>query len=172
MFGRGRQLAVVAILLLAVGVVAIGCGLGGGGSSATTAVTFPSGTTVSLAPGATPQSQLIGTKFKPTKQSPADVAAAVQAGKPVVLLFYVAGGADDAQVLASLQALQPTFSTYQFGLYDYKTPDAYGDLSILLQVNYPPELILVDATGTIRQIWNGFVDAGTINQQLVNLGKG
>lgn len=169
---RNRQVA-AAILLVLVALLAVGCGFGGGGSGSATTTVVSLGTSPSAAVSslATPQTQLIGTKFKPTKQSPTDVADAIQQAKPVVLLFYVAGGTDDSQVLASLQKLQPSFSTYVFGVYDYKTPDAYGDLSLLLQVNYPPELILIDATGTIKQIWNGFVDEGTINQSLVNLGK-
>jgi len=172
MSGRNRQVA-VAILLVLVALLAVGCGFGGGGSSGATTTVISLGVTpsVTLSSATSPQAQLIGTKFKPTKQSPTDVADAIQQEKPVVLLFYVSGSTDDSQVLASLQKLQPSFSTYVFGIYDYKTPDAYGDLSLLLQVNYPPELILIDATGTIQQIWNGFVDEGTLNQSLVNLGK-
>lgn len=172
MSGRNRQVA-VAILLVLVALLAVGCGFGGGGSSGATTTVISLGVTpsVTLSSGASPQAQLIGTKFRPTKESPTDVADAIQEEKPVVLFFYVSGSTDDAQVLASLQELQPSFSTYVFGIYDYKTPDAYGDLSLLLQVNYPPELILIDATGTIQRIWNGFVDEGTLNQSLVNLGK-
>jgi len=47
----------------------------------------------------------------------------------------------------------------------------YGDLSTLLGVTYPPELILIDRAGIIRQVWNGFVDEGSLNQSLVNLGR-
>ena len=169
---RIRQLA-VAILLISVTLLAAGCGLGGGGSSATTALTIPSGATPSVTASGTvtPQKQLVQKKLVATKFTPTDVSDALKAGRPVVLLFYVAGSSDDAQVLASLQKLQPEFSSYTFGIYDYKTPSAYGDLSTMLQVNYPPELILIDGKGTIKEIWNGFVDEGTMNQSLVNLGK-
>ena len=171
---RIRQLA-VAILLISVTLLAVGCGLGGGGSSATTALTIPSGATPSVTTSGTvtPQMQLVRDQKKlvATKFTPTDVSDALKAGRPVVLLFYVAGSSDDAQVLASLQKLQPEFSSYTFGIYDYKTPSAYGDLSTMLQVNYPPELILIDGKGTIKEIWNGFVDEGTMNQSLVNLGK-
>lgn len=169
---RIKQLA-VSILLISVTLLAVGCGLGGGGSSATTALTIPSGATpgVSTLGTVSPQKQLLQKKLVPTKFTPTDVSDAVKAGRPVVLLFYVAGSSDDAQVLASLQKLQAEFSSYTFGIYDYKTPSAYGDLSTMLQVNYPPELILIDGKGIIKEIWNGFVDEGTMNQSLVNLGK-
>jgi len=89
----------------------------------------------------------------------------------VVLLFYVPGSTDDVQVMDSLSILQPEFDQYVFLLYDYSKPAAYGDLSTLLNVNYPPELVMVDGLGIVRRIWNGFVDEGTINQDLVNLGQ-
>ncbi len=41
----------------------------------------------------------------------------------------------------------------------------------LLEVGYPPELVLVDGLGIPREIWNGYVDEGTLNQSLVNLGQ-
>ena len=47
----------------------------------------------------------------------------------------------------------------------------YGDLSTLLKVQYPPKVVLVDGTGTIQEIWNGYVDEGSLNQSLVNLGQ-
>jgi hypothetical protein len=40
----------------------------------------------------------------------------------------------------------------------------------LLKVDYPPAVLLVDSTGTVDSVWNGFVDVGTLNQSLVNLG--
>ena len=68
--------------------------------------------------------------------------------------------------------VQADFPDYTFLTYDYKNPSAYGDLSMLLQVNYPPEIVLIDRAGTVRNIWNGYVDEGTLKQCLINLGQG
>jgi hypothetical protein len=114
---------------------------------------------------------VLGKPLPISESTPDEYRQAVEQGKPVVLLFYVPGSVDDVQVLDSLTALQPDFDQYVFLLYDYSMPNEYGDLSTLLNVNYPPELVLVDALGIPREIWNGYVDEGTLNQSLVNLGQ-
>ena len=65
--------------------------------------------------------------------------------------------------------LQPDYPDFLFLIYDYKNAASYGDLSNLLEVGYPPELILVGGDGYVTDIWNGYVDEGTINQGLADL---
>jgi len=91
--------------------------------------------------------------------------------RPVVVLFYVSGGVDDEKVLASLRELTPLYSNYTFLMYDYRLPDAYGDLADLLKVDYPPHMVLLDRNGLVRTVWSGFVDKGTLNQTLLTLGR-
>lgn len=167
MFERSKQSAAVLILLLAVVLLVGGCGSGSDETTTTVSGVTP---TVPTNPSAGGGSDLLGTQLKTTADTPAEYVEAMNQAQPVILLFYVPGGVDDLKVLQNLSALQPQFPNYRFLIYDYSIPDAYGDLSSLLAVNYPPELVLVDGTGTIREIWNGFVDEGTLNQSLVNLG--
>jgi hypothetical protein len=166
---RSRQLAALLTVLLLVAVFAWGCGSGGGESTTTTG---GDGAATTLPPVATstPGNTLVGTQLKTTDSTPREYVDAIAQGHPVVILFYVSAGADDAKVLDSISSLQPSFPNYVFLLYDHQLPDSYGDLSTLLKVSYPPELIYLDSTGTIKEIWNGYVDRGTINQSLVNLG--
>ena len=70
---------------------------------------------------------------------------------------------------APKEPLQDLFPDFCYLIYNYDDPDSYGDLSTLLEVNYPPELIFIDGTGTIQEIWNGFVDWEVVNQCLTNL---
>jgi len=91
--------------------------------------------------------------------------------RPIVVLFYVSGGVDDEKVLASLQDLMPVYSNYTFLMYEYRLPDAYGDLAEELDVDYPPHMVLLDRNGVIRTVWSGFVDKGTLNQTLLTLGR-
>jgi hypothetical protein len=150
-----------------------GCSLGGGGGGNASTTSTQAGATVTTSSGSRPgkvtAQTIVGTKLKPTKQTPQEVTQALTNGAPIVVLFYVPGNPDDAAVVNEVQTLQPTFPDYTFLLFDYKQPDAYGDLSGLLQVNYPPELIFIDRSGIVRQTWNGFADEATINQLLVNL---
>ncbi|MFH0917453.1 MAG: hypothetical protein V1912_13545 [bacterium] len=168
MSGRSTLLAVLIVLLLAA-TLSLGCG--GGDEVITTSSTIA--VTPTLPPGGSTGTvnDLLFTSLTTTEDTPREYVEAVEQGRPVVLLFYVTGSADDASVLESLTRLQSAFGDYVFLLYDYKTPSVYGDLSTLLKVSYPPELVLVDGTGTIQEIWNGYVDEGTLNQSLVNLGQ-
>ena len=169
MSGRSKQLVSFLTILGLMAVFAWGCG--GGTATPTTTVGV---VTTAPSTGVTqpPVNGLIGTKLKTTDSTPKEYVDAVAQGNPVVVLFYVTGQADDTKVRDSVTALQASFPNYAFLLYDYKTPDSYGDLSSLLKVTYPPELILVDGTGVVKEILNGYVDQGTINQKLVNLAAG
>jgi len=167
MSGRSRQTMVLPLLILAISFLAWGCG---GGDVDTTSTSRPVATTEPAGSGAGADA-LVGTIPKTTADTPTEYVQAVDQGRPVVVLFYVPGGVDDAKVLENVTKLQAGFADYVFLLYDYKAPDAYGDLSTLLKVNYPPELVLVAGNGTIREIWNGYVDEGTLNQGMVNLGQ-
>jgi hypothetical protein len=159
----------VFLLLLAwAAVVVAGCG---GGEETTTTTKKAVATTVHSSGSKSNAEEVLGKPLQTSDATPAEYREAIEQGRPVVLLFYVPGSVDDVQVLDSLTALQPDFDEYVFLVYDYSIPSAYGDLSTLLKVDYPPETVLVDGLGIPREIWNGFVDEGTLNQSLVNLGQ-
>ncbi len=178
MCGRSRQLVLVLLLVLVVAVVSLGCGGGDEQpppSNTTLVTTVPPNASagegeevqIGLADG-----ERIADIYIPiTEDTPEEFASALSKGAPIVLLFYVTGATDDVAVMESVARLEASFNRYTFLKYDYSKPDAYGDLSTLLGVTYPPELILIDRAGIIRQVWNGFVDEGSLNQSLVNLGR-
>jgi hypothetical protein len=184
MLGRYRQQSVFVLLVLLVALFACSCFGGGGGGGAATTVTPPTYTSLPSSGSVGEVSDLVGKQLltpegqvvadevlRTTQATPAEVVDALTQGKAIVMLFYVAGGADDDSVRKSLDRLKTSFGEYVFAEYDYKVPDAYGDLSIILGVGYSPELVLVDRTGVIKQVWNGYVDEGSLNQSLVNLGR-
>ncbi len=164
---RSRQSAVALILLFLVTTLAWGCG---GDSDQTTTTRSVRTTTTAASSGQSGTEALIGTQLKTTEDTPEEYVEAVRASQPIAILFYVAAGVDDQRVLENIDSLQSEFPGYAFLLYDVADPEAYGDLSTLLKVDYPPAIILVDGTGTIDSVWNGYVDVGTLNQSLVNLG--
>jgi hypothetical protein len=100
--------------------------------------------------------------------------------RPVVVLFYAPGGVADEKVLTAVRELLTSYSGYTFLMYDYSVADAYGDLAKLLQIKALPQIVLIDRRGTIPdpdsaddrlRVWSGYVDKGTLNQALVNLGR-
>jgi hypothetical protein len=175
---RSRQQVWVLLLVLVVALLATACGGGDEEttSSSTAATVAPSGGAVPDAPTEVqigpPDGEPVADEYiSTTPDTPEEFVSALTEGSPIVLLFYVTGGADDAVVMESLERLEPSFSRFEFFRYDYSLPDKYGDLSTLLAVTYPPELILIDRSGIIRQRWTGYVDEGSLNQGLVNLSR-
>jgi hypothetical protein len=165
---RIKQSALVLIVTIGAAVLLTGC-FGGGSSSTTSSLPAPAntGTTQSVGGAVT---DLLMTKLATTEDTPEQYVAAVGQAKPIAILFYVPGGADDTKVLGTFQAVQADFPEYTFLTYDYRNPAAYGDLSLLLQVNYPPEVVLIDKAGQVQNIWNGYIDEGTLKQCLINIG--
>jgi hypothetical protein len=163
----------VLALVVAIGLATFLAGCGGSGSNGSTDTSI-----LSTAPTTAPRSvgsaveDLLLTKVAVTSDTPQEYVAAIGQARAVAILFYVPGNVDDSKVLDAFKSVQAGFPDYTFLAYDYKTPSAYGDLSMLLQVNYPPEIVLIDKAGTVRNIWNGYVDEGTLKQCLINLGQG
>jgi hypothetical protein len=170
MSARTRQL--LAVSLVAVGLAILLAGCGGGGSSSSTDSTLKRTTKTTAMPAGAAVQAMLMTKLAATEDTPEAYVQAVGQARPVALLFYVPGSVDDSKVLEVFKAVQAEFPDWTFLTYDYKDPGAYGDLSLLLQVNYPPEIVLIDKAGTVRGIWNGYIDEGTLKQCLINYGQG
>lgn len=160
-------------LVLAVAAVVAGCG-GGSGEATTTTVQAPPGAggAVTTVPSGGSFVDFIGQPLVTTSETPAEVTDAISQHLPIVILFYVPGGTDDSAVLDEIKALQTKYTDVTFALYDYKDPASYGDLGILLKVDYPPQTVFIDTRGTIYDIRTGYVDKGTLNQQVVNIRQG
>jgi hypothetical protein len=168
MLGRSSRRLVV---LLIVGLAAFffsGCG--GGGAEPTTTSSLETVVTTLFTGGSGGVDPRIGGQIQPTQETPQAFVDVYQT-QPLVLFFFVPGGRDDETVRQNLTALQPSFGQYTFFLFDYSDPEAYGDLATLLAVDYSPMIVMMDRAGTIRTIWSGFVDQGSLNQSLVNLGR-
>lgn len=106
--------------------------------------------------------------IKATSSTPAEIAQALDRKKPLVLLIYVAGGADDELVRKSLQKIAPRYPDVTFIMYDYSNPKEYGDIVSQLGVQYPPVVAFVDRNGTVQYLTTGFVDEGVLTQYVVN----
>ncbi len=171
MSGRNRQWTVLLLVALGMALFLWGCGGDDGAATTDSSVLKTTQTTAKPSVGSAVEALRL-TKLAVTDDTPEEVVASIGQARPVVVLFYVPGNVDDAKVLEAFNTVSPEFPEYTFLIYDYKTPDAYGDLSMLLQVNYPPETVLIDRGGTVRDIWNGYVDEGTLRQSLINLGEG
>jgi hypothetical protein len=166
MFGRSAKWTSVLFLALCVVLLTAGC-FGGGGGSDTTGKTATTDVGGGSTGGTGPEE---GETLQAVDGAPTDFVAALE-NRPIVILFYIPGNADDTAVLDSVNRLRTSFDSYAFLLYDYKDPDAYGTLAQQLNVDYTPFLALVDGAGVLQKRFVGYVDEGTLNQTLVNLGR-
>lgn len=134
-----QWLVLAGALVLAVSVAVGGCG-GGGEEATTTTVSVPgsSGGAVTTVPPGGSFVELIGKPLTPTSLTPVEITDALSQHRPIVILFYVPGGTDDTTVLDEVKALQTAYTDVTFALYEYSDPASYGDLGILLKVNYLP----------------------------------
>ncbi len=172
MTGRSlRWRSVVVLLVLVLLAVVAACGNEADKTTSTTRKVSGTTRTTATSEAGRAAERLVGTALAVSEETPSEYVDAVGQGRPVVLVFYVAGNADDTKVLEALDRLRAEFVDYAFLAYDWKSPETYGDLSVLLQVDYPPQTVLVDRKGVIQRIWNGYVDEGTLRQCLVNLGQ-
>lgn len=172
---RHRKIAPVEVLTIALLVVAAllaaGCG-GGDDDTAATDTTAPvvvAETTTSIPGPPKAFADVVGTTITPSDETPEDVRTGLEQHQPMVIAFYVTGGTDDLVVLETLDALALRFSDVDFYLFDYKQPSEYGDLSALLDVDYPPQVAFIDSRGTLRSMTSGYADEGTLNQNVVNI---
>jgi len=166
MSGLSRQRFGVLVLILVAIVFALGCS----GGEETPSTVAPVTTTASGGSGTNGGELSEDVPLTPTDGSPAEYVDAF-GSRPIVVLFYVPGNADDTSVFDTVERLKSSFDRYEFLVYDYKDPDAYGTLSQLLEASYPPYLVLIDGAGYPRKVFHGYVDEGTLNQSLVNLGR-
>jgi hypothetical protein len=170
---RWQRFVLVGVLVLAGAVAVGGCG-GGAADVTTTTVSTPGspGSAATTVPPGGPFVDYIGKPLATTSETPADITGALSEHRPMVILFYVPGGTDDSVVLDEIKTLQTKYTDVTFALYDYKDPTSYGDLGILLKVDYPPQTVFIDTRGTIYDIRTGYIDEGTLNQQVVNIRQG
>jgi hypothetical protein len=166
MMGRTCRIAAV---LACVGLLAsmlTGCS----GSGEDTVTTVSSATPTSETASTTEFSMTTDTVSTLIDGIPSQYVDAI-GNRPIVVLFYEPGGVEDEKVLTALQSLTTSFSSYTVLMYDYRVPDAYGDLPQDMQIGYLPYMVLIDRNGDTRAVWQGYVDKGTLNQSLLNLGS-
>jgi len=166
-----QRFVLMGALVLMLAVAIAGCGGGGDEATTTTVQVPPSGADTTVAPGGS-FDDLIGQPLVTTSETPAEITDAISQHLPIVILFYVPGGTDDSAVLDELKALQTEYPDVTFALYEYSDPASYGDLGVLIKVDYLPQTVFIDTRGIIYDIQTGYIDQGTLNQQVVNIRQG
>ena len=151
--------AAVVVLVAAIVVV------GGCGGTTTTTTAAPITTTTKKAAGEGP----VGEQLTATDETPTELSQALTTKTPVVILVYVAGGAEDESVRRALAKIDPKYPDVTFLMYNYNNPKEYGDIARLLGVQYPPFAAFIDKNNVVRYLTTGYVDEAVMNQYVVNI---
>lgn len=173
MVGLSRRLWIApALVLLLIGALAlVGGGCGGDADAEETTTTLaaapaPADPAVGLA---VPHQELVGSYLRFTEETPQEVVDAIEAEKPLVVLFYIPGSEDDGRMREAVENLKPDYPDVVFLTYEHTAPDSYGDLAAQLRIDYPPQMTFITRDGMVNKVISGYADEGTVNQGVANI---
>ena len=107
------------------------------------------------------------------KTAPSFVADALNQHRGIILLAYVAGAADDDDMLASFNAVKAQYAS-QASFYSFEAADVsqLGNLLEQLQVSAPPILAIIRGNGSVYQIYTGWIGEQVMSQVVANAIRG
>jgi hypothetical protein len=104
-----------------------------------------------------------------TPDTPTFVADAFQQGLGVVLLAYVQGAAADDEMLASFKQVQSAYSSSaSFFSFEAREAGELGDILDQLGAKSPPLLAVIQADGTVYQLYTGWISKPVMEQVVSN----
>ncbi|NLG64274.1 MAG: hypothetical protein GX537_01545 [Actinobacteria bacterium] len=104
-----------------------------------------------------------------TPDTPTFVADAFQQGLGVVLLAYVQGAAADDEMLASFKQVQSAYSSSaSFFSFEAREASELGDILDQLGAKSPPLLAVIQADGTVYQLYTGWISKPVMEQVVSN----
>ena len=160
--------AAVGVIML-VGVVVFGATAGflAWGQAATTATGFGSVSNNSV--GSYGVTGLPALTITPTANTPAFISDALKNNRGVILLAYVAGAADDEDMLASFNTVRTEYAA-QASFFSFEAQDVahLGDVLDQLRVSAPPILAVIRSDGSVYQLYTGWIGEKVMEQVVAN----
>ena len=167
---RNRSFLIAVVLVLLCGLAILG------GFTAirvlaqdSTTITSPTGQTDYNKTGSYGMAGYAPLKLEPTDNTPDFITPALDDQRGVILLVYVPGaGADDEMVsyfntVKSMYQSQASFFNFE----SRKVPEL-GDVLAQLKVNAPPILAVIEADGTVSQLYTGWIGEKVMEQVVAN----
>ena len=109
--------------------------------------------------------------FKPTVDTPKSIAQPLKQKRGVILLVYMPGATGDEQMLTSFNKLKSKYadsaSFFSFEQMDVSAGDL-GDVLQQLGNVSPPMLAIIRGDGKVSQLYSGWIDDMTMEQQISN----
>lgn len=104
-----------------------------------------------------------------TATAPTIVSDSLKQNRGVILLAYVAGAADDDDMLASFNAIKAKYAA-QASFFSFEAADIsqLGNMLDQLHVSAPPILAVIRGDGTVYQIYTGWIGEQVMDQVVAN----
>jgi hypothetical protein len=101
--------------------------------------------------------------------APSMVADSLKQNRGVILLAYVAGAADDDDMLASFNAVKAKYAA-QASFFSFEAADVseLGNLLDQLRVSAPPIFAVIRPDGSVYQIYTGWIGQEVMDQVVAN----
>ncbi len=107
--------------------------------------------------------------IKPTKATPGFIKNPLSEKRGVILLVYVDGAAGDDSMLASFRAIKSHYAAESsFYAFEAAKVKDLGDVVEQLGALSPPMLVIIRGDGSVYQLYTGWIDRTTMEQQVAN----
>jgi hypothetical protein len=172
---RNRAFLLTAVLILAVGAVLFGGVvavrvLAEGAPAAPAALPTPASYNSVSSYGMTGYAPLTLT---PTAETPEFITSRLDEQRGIVLLVYVAGAADDMEMVDSFNAVKAQYGgDSSFMSFEAHKVTELGDTLDQLRVSNPPILAVIRGTGEVAQLYTGWISRKVMEQVVSNAVRG
>jgi hypothetical protein len=134
-----------------------------------TTTTTPTGSTDYNKTGSYGMAGYAPLKLEPTDNTPDFITQALDDQRGVILLVYVQGAGADDEMLSYFNSVKTMYQSQAsfFNFESRKVPEL-GDVLAQLKVNAPPILAVIEADGTVSQLYTGWIGEKVMEQVVAN----
>ena len=112
-------------------------------------------------------------KLTPTAETPSFITSRLGEGRPLVLLVYCEGAADDMEMLSYFNAVKGQFGAdSSFMSFEALKTTELGDTLQQLRVSNPPILAVILGSGQVAQLYTGWIGRKVMEQVVADAVRG
>jgi hypothetical protein len=112
-------------------------------------------------------------KLTPTAETPSFITSRLEEQRPLVLLVYVDGAADDMEMLSYFNAVKGQWGAdSSFMSFEARKSSELGDTLQQLRVSNPPILAVIRGDGEVSELYTGWIGRKVMEQVVADAVRG
>jgi hypothetical protein len=112
-------------------------------------------------------------KIAPTAETPSFITSRLQEQRPLVLLVYCEGAADDMEMLSYFEDVRAQFGAdSSFMSFEARKTTELGDTLQQLRVSNPPILAVISGSGEVAELYTGWIGRKVMEQVVADAVRG